>query len=307
MAHAERFVATTDDDGARLDQVLARHLPGLSRRRARVLIDLGGVFVDRARVKVASRPVRAGQTIEANLGGAFERTSGTGAVARARQEAELPPHTIVFEDEHLIVVDKPSGLVTAPTPESDRGNLLDLLTRRGTGPVFLVHRIDLPTSGLLVFARTDLANRALGARFAAHDVEREYLAVVAGALADDVVTIDRPLRGQRAVTHVVGREQAAGATVVTLRLETGRSHQIRLHLAGLGHPVLGDDSHGGEVARRFEPRPPRLALHAGVLGFVHPATGEKVRWQAPPPPALAAWIERLRVPQSESPPASPSP
>ncbi len=296
MAHAVRFVVLEADDGVRLDQALARHVPGLSRRRARVLIDLGGVFVDRGRVKVAGRLVRAGQAIEANLGGALERTVGTGAAARERSDAALPAFTIVFEDEHLIVVDKPAGLVTAPTPESDRGNLLDLLLRRDRGPVFLVHRIDLPTSGLLVFARTQDANRALAARFATHDVEREYLAVVAGAVADTVTTIDRPLRGQRAVTHLVGRELVAGgqATIVTVRLETGRSHQIRLHLSELGHPVLGDDTHGAAVSRRFEPRPPRLALHAGVLGFVHPATGEQVRWQCPPPPELAAWIDALR-------------
>ncbi len=296
MAHAARFVVPDADDGMRLDLALARHVPGLSRRRARVLIDLGGVFVDRGRVKVAGRLVRAGQAVEANLGGALERAVGTGAAARARSDAELPAYRLVHEDEHLIIVDKPAGLVTAPTPESDRGNLLDLLARRGTGPVFLVHRLDLPTSGLMVFARTDLANRVLAQRFAVHDVEREYLAVVAGELPAAIATIDRPLRGKRAVTHVVGREPVAGgaATIVTVRLETGRSHQIRLHLTDLGHPVLGDDAHGADVARRFEPRPPRLALHAGVLGFRHPATDEPVRWVSRPPPELAAWIDGLR-------------
>jgi 23S rRNA pseudouridine1911/1915/1917 synthase len=311
MAHAVRFVVPDADDGLRLDQALARHVPGLSRRKARVLIDLGGVFVDRGRVKVAGRPVRAGQAIEANLGGALERASGTGAAARARDEAELPPYRVVFEDEHLVVVDKPAGLVTAPTPESDRGNLLDQLARRGAGPVYLVHRIDLPTSGLLVFARTADANRALGQRFAVHDVEREYLAVVAGELPASVTTIDRPVRGQRAVTHVVGREVVAGgaATILTVRLETGRSHQIRIHLAELGHPVLGDDAHGADVARRFDPRPPRLALHAGVLGLRHPADDRPVRWTSPPPPELAAWIDRLRgaPPPADHAPGSPRP
>ncbi len=313
MAHAVRFVVPDADDGVRLDQALAKHVPGLSRRRARVLIDLGGVFVGRDRVKVAGRPVRAGQSILANFGGALERTVGTGAAARARTDAELPPYRVVHEDEHLIVVDKPAGLVTAPTPESDRGNLLHQLISRDQGPVFLVHRIDLPTSGLLVFARTPLANRVLGQRFAVHDIEREYLAVVAGDLPAEITTIDRPLRGQRAVTHIVGRESVAGgaATVLTVRLETGRSHQIRLHLTDLGHPVLGDDTHGADVARRFEPRPPRLALHAALLGFRHPATDLPVRWQSPPPPELAAWLDQLRArdllvpaaPVSPSPPA----
>lgn len=309
MAHAVRFVVPDADDGVRLDLALAKHVPGLSRRRARVLIDLGGVFVGKDRVKVAGRLLRAGQAVSANLGGALDRAVGTGAAARAHTDAGLPSYRLVFEDEHLIVVDKPAGLVTAPTPESDRGNLLHQLISRDTGPVFLVHRIDLPTSGLLVFARTALANRVLGQRFAVHDIEREYLAVVAGALPAEITTIDRPLRGQRAVTHVVGRELVAdsAATIVTVRLETGRSHQIRLHLADLGHPVLGDDAHGAEVARRFEPRPPRLALHAGVLGFRHPATDEPVRWVSPPPPELATWLALLRGDVAcAPPPATPS-
>ena len=308
MAHAVRFVVPDADDGLRLDQLLARHVPGLSRRRARVLIDLGGVFVDRGRVKVAGRTLRAGQAVEANLGGALDRTVGTGAAARARSDAELPPYRLVHEDDHLIVVDKPAGLVTAPTPESDRGNLLDLLLRRGPGPVFLVHRLDLPTSGLLVFARTAEANRVLGQRFAVHDIERAYLTVVAGEFPADVTTIDRPLRDKRAVTHVIGREPVLGgaATILTVRLETGRSHQIRLHLADLGHPVLGDDSHGRDVARHFEPRPPRLALHAGVLGFRHPIGDAPVRWVSPPPPELATWLARLRG-EPEPAPSEPAP
>src|SRR5688572_26478575 len=137
MATTHRFVVGADDAGSRLDQVLARHVPGLSRRKARVLLDVGGVFVDRARVKVASRPVRPGQTIEVHLGGVIDRASGeVGAAARARDDAALPAYAIVHEDDDIIVVDKPAGLVTAPTPESDRGNLADLLARRpGAGPV----------------------------------------------------------------------------------------------------------------------------------------------------------------------------
>src|SRR5690349_4727785 len=212
----ERHEVAPDEEGLRLDQWLARRVSGLSRRKARVLVDLGGVFVDRARVKVASRPVRAGQVIEAVLGNVLERG---GADADA-----LPPYRIVHEDDAVIVVDKPAGLVTAPTPESDRGNLLDLLIRRGTGPVWLVHRIDLATSGLLVFARTPEANRVLAERFVHHDVEREYVAVVAGRLADDTLTIEQPIQGKRAVTHVAVRERLADATVIVARLETGRTH-----------------------------------------------------------------------------------
>jgi 23S rRNA pseudouridine1911/1915/1917 synthase len=284
-----RFEVAADEAGLRLDQVVPRHVPGLSRRRARAVIDLGGVFVDRARVKVAGRPVRAGQLIEVNVGGAIERR-------------EPPPAPeIVFVDEHIIVANKPSGLVTAPTPESDRGDLLDQLVRQH-GEVYLVHRLDLPTSGLLVFARTRGANKQLGDAFARHDIDREYRAVAIGEVAAQ--TVDRPIQGKRAVTHVAALEPLAGATLVAARLETGRTHQIRIHLAGLGHPVAGDHQHGGEAARTFTPRAPRLALHAAVLGFTHPATGERVRFERDLPGGLAAWVARLRPPPPSSAPAT---
>ncbi|TMQ27934.1 MAG: RluA family pseudouridine synthase [Deltaproteobacteria bacterium] len=274
------FEVAADEAGLRLDQVVPRHVAGLSRRKARAVIDLGGVFVDRARVKVAGRPVRAGQLVEVHIGGALER-------------GEPPVPDIAFVDDHVIVADKPAGLVTAPTPESDRGDLLDQLARR-YGQVYLVHRLDLPTSGLLVFARTRDANKRLGDAFAAHDVDREYRAVAVGSVAAQ--TVDRPIVGKRAVTHLGVVEPLAGATLVSARLETGRGHQIRIHLAGLGHPVAGDHQHGGALARTFVPRAPRLALHAAVLGFTHPATGQRVRFERDLPADLAAWVARLRVP-----------
>jgi 23S rRNA pseudouridine1911/1915/1917 synthase len=268
-----------EDAGLRLDQVIPKHLPGLSRRRARAVIDLGGVFVDRARVKVAGRPVKPGQTIEVNIGGAIERT-------------EPPPAPrIVHTDDAIVVVDKPAGLVTAPTPEASRGDLLDQLARQ-LGEVYLVHRLDLPTSGLLVFARTRAANKRLGDAFKLHDVDREYRAVAVGEVAAQ--TIDRPIDRRRAVTHVTPVEALPGSTLVACRLETGRTHQIRIHLAGIGHPVAGDRTHGGETERAFHPRPPRLALHACLLGFTHPTTGERMRFDSPLPDDLASFVERVR-------------
>ncbi len=290
---AIRIVVGPTDHGVRLDQALARGIPDLSRRRARVAIDLGGVFVDGARTKVASRPVRSGQVIDVNLGGVFAQTTGTlGAEARARADAALPPFELLYEDEDLYVVDKPAGLVTAPTPESDRGNLAEQLSQRAGRPVFVVHRLDRPTSGVLVVARTDLANRALGAAFAAHTLEREYRAVVCGHYAGPT-TIDRPVGGRRAVTHVEPLQQFADATLLRVTLETGRSHQIRLHTAGFGHPVAGDTQHGGERSRQFMPRPPRLALHARVLGFPHPRTGVAMRFEREMPDELTAWMAQL--------------
>jgi 23S rRNA pseudouridine1911/1915/1917 synthase len=275
------FKVGRDEGGLRLDQIVPKHVAGLSRRKARAVIDLGGVFIDSSRVKIAGRPVRPGQTIEVTIGGAITHAS----------DPALAPR-IVHVDDAVIVIDKPAGLVTAPTPESDRGDALDQLTRQ-FGEVYLVHRIDLPTSGLLVFARTRDANKRLADAFKRHDVEREYRAVAIGVVEPQ--TVDRPIEGKRAVTHLAVIEALAGATLVSARLETGKTHQIRIHLAGLGHPIAGDPQHGGETSRTFVPRAPRLALHAAVLGFLHPATGEQVRYESPMPDDLAPWISRLRT------------
>ncbi|APR83207.1 Ribosomal large subunit pseudouridine synthase D [Minicystis rosea] len=286
-----KFTVTPDDQGKRLDQILAAHVPGLSRRKARVLLDLGGVFVDGARTKVAGKMLRRGQVVTANVGGALERASGeVGRAARARDEAALPAFTIVHQDADLVIVDKPAGLLTAPTPEGDRGNLAKLLEEKVGAPIFVVHRIDLETSGLLVLARTADANRILSERFRVHDVERLYLAALRGVLAEDERTVDAPVAGKRAVTHVKVIERFAAATLVQCRLETGRTHQIRLHTRHLGHPVLGDRKHG-------EPSPvdpPRMALHAAVLGIRQPRTGEALRFESAWPQDLTAWLSGLR-------------
>jgi 23S rRNA pseudouridine1911/1915/1917 synthase len=290
------FTVRPVEEGLRLDQILALRVPGLSRRQARVLLDLGGVFVDGRRVRIAGRTLRPGQEVVAHVGGALARaTKEVGRAARARDEAALPPVPVVYEDADVIVVDKPPGVLSAPTPESDRTNLVSLLARRTDppSPVFLVHRIDRPTSGLLVFARSALANRALGDAFRTHDVEREYLAVVRGAVPETLRTIDAPLGGRRAVTHLAVVERLGTiATLLRCRLETGRTHQIRLHCRGVGHPVLGDT----DAALDGGPEPPRLALHATVLGFRHPRSSEPLRFERPLPDDLAAWLAALRDP-----------
>jgi 23S rRNA pseudouridine1911/1915/1917 synthase len=289
-----QFRAEEQDAGKRLDQVLAARIPELSRRKARVLLDIGGVFVDRARVKVAGRKVRAGQLIEAHLGGALERaTKSVGGVARAEDARALPAYSVVFEDDDIVVIDKPAGLLTAPTPESDRNNLADLLRRDRPRPeIFVVHRIDLGTSGLLVFARTALANQQLSALFRDHDVVREYIAVVQGAMKQDTdITVRVPVKGRPALTHLAVAERLGdAATVLRARLETGRTHQIRIHCSHLGHPVFGDLQYG----RRTGHDPPRMALHAATLGFVHPRTGEALSFASPMPEDLTAWLATWR-------------
>jgi 23S rRNA pseudouridine1911/1915/1917 synthase len=303
MADPQRVTITAGDAdaGRRLDQVLAARVPGLSRRRARVLLDIGGVFVDGRRVKVAGRPVRAGERIVAHLGGALDRASKeVGRAARAADEGRLPAYGVVFEDGDLVVVDKPAGLLTAPTPESDRNNLASLLARRPGalgGPVLVVHRLDLETSGVLVFAKTAEANRALSERFRTHDLQRVYLAVVAGAFPDSLSVLDQPVAGRRAVTHVgVADRFGDRATLLRCRLETGRTHQIRLHATAAGHPVMGDPRYGQAAASLPPPlRPPRMALHAAALAFPHPRTGAPLSFESPWPADLAPWTDRLRA------------
>jgi 23S rRNA pseudouridine1911/1915/1917 synthase len=288
------FTVNASDVGLRLDQVLAARVPGLSRRQARLLLDIGGVFVDGRRLKIAGHLMHEGEKVVVHPGGALGRaTPKLGRAARTSDEARLPPFAVVYEDEDLVVVDKPSGLLTAPTPESDRNNLASLLARReGGGPVLIVHRIDLETSGLLVLAKTDLANRGLSERFRTHDLGREYLAVVAGVFPDGVQVIERPVGGRRAVTHIAVEERLGPrATVLRCRLETGRTHQIRLHVQAEGHPVLGDPKYGGAP---FSPRPPRMALHATLLAFAHPRTGAPLSFTSPWPPEVVPWLDALR-------------
>ena len=305
MSAAEkiRILVGADDVGLRIDQFLAARIPGLSRRKARVLLDIGGVYVDRTRVKVASRKVRVGQKVEVVMGGALERaTPKIGREARAKDAAALPEFAILHEDDELVVVDKPAGLLTAPTPESDRGNLADSLGRRpGGAPVFVVHRLDLETSGVLVLAKSELANRALSDAFRAHRIERRYLAVVEGAWPDGELRIESPVAGKAAISHFEVLERFdVGATLLEARLETGRTHQIRVHCAESGHPILGDSIHGRPSALA----PPRMALHARVLGFVHPETGAELRFESELPEVLASWLRALREPAPPAPPGS---
>jgi 23S rRNA pseudouridine1911/1915/1917 synthase len=292
-ARRHRFVVAPAEAGLRLDQALAARVPELSRRKARALLDLGGVFVDGARVKVAGRTVRPGQEVVAVIGPAFERaTKEVGREARGRDEAKLPAYRVVHTDEDLVVVDKPAGLLTAPTPESDRNNLARLVADQLRGPIFVVHRLDLGTSGLLVLARTELANRALSEVFRAHDVERAYLAALRGAAPWDERTVTEPVGGKPAETHIAVLERLGeAATFVRCALTTGRTHQIRLHARHVGHPVMGDTQHGEPSAHD----PPRMALHAAVLGFSHPRTGEVMRFESAWPEELSAWMEGLRA------------
>lgn len=283
--------------GLRLDQCLARCVPGLSRRTARIALDLGAVFVDRKRVKVASRVMRLGQTVRVHIGSAFfNATQSAGSTARTQDEAKLPQPEILFEDEHMLVVFKPAGLLSAPTPESDRNNLLSLLSRRThpPQPLHIVHRLDLHTSGILALARTEVANRVLSETFRAHTLVRRYDVWVEGHVELGPRTVQLPIGGKSAVTHFETLRQhssSSGDTFSHLRatLETGRTHQIRIHASSLGHPVLADQKYGQRAAWH----PPRMALHACHLTLPHPVSGTKLTFDAPAPSDLTTWLDQV--------------
>jgi len=286
------FIVPDTAAGLRLDQCLSQHVEQLSRSAARVALDLGAVFVDRRRVKVASRRVFAGQHIVVHLGGAFERAEKrVGQAARESDAAGLPPYGVLFEDEHIVVVNKPAGLLSAPTPEGDSGNLQALLARATTPKraIYVVHRLDLQTSGVLVLAKTKPANEALSERFRTHDLTRRYDAFAAGDPKLDTFTVRQSLGGKPAATHFRRLRQYPAFCHLEATLETGRTHQIRRHLTSRGLPVLADNEYG----RREPWHPRRLGLHAKHLSFVHPTSGELLTFEAPLPADLAEWLRDM--------------
>jgi 23S rRNA pseudouridine1911/1915/1917 synthase len=291
------FIVPVEAAGLRLDQCLGRCVEPLSRRTARVALDLGAVFVDNRRVKVASRKVFVGQHVAVHLGGAFERAQKqVGRDARAEDDARLPTYRVLFEDEHIVVVDKPAGLLSAPTPEGDGGNLQTLLARRQrpAQSIFVVQRLDLQTSGVILFAKTRRANVALGITFRDHTLTRRYDVFAAGDAARDEFSVRQSLSGKVAVTHFRRLGQYARFCHLEATLETGRTHQIRRHLSSRGLPVLADP----EYARREAWHPARMALHARHLGLSHPVSGHVLEFEVELPPDLRSWHD-LEAPNAE--------
>lgn len=298
--------------GGRLDKALAE-ASGLSRERVKALIGEG-------RVTLAGRPV-AQASLKVDAGAPF--AIAVPAAAAAEAEAQDIPLSVVFEDEHLIVVDKPAGLVVHPAAGNLDGTLVNALLHHcrgqlsGIGGVArpgIVHRIDKDTSGLLVVAKTDRAHEGLAAQFADHSISRAYLAVAAGRPVPTAGTVTgaiarspvnrkkmalvEPGRGKHAVTHYRTLEPLRGATVVECRLETGRTHQVRVHMSSIGHALLGDPVYG-RTPSAIRPILQRLdfsrqALHAAELGFVHPVTGDEVHFASPLPDDMRTLIDELR-------------
>ena len=285
--------------GMRFDQALAQALPDYSRSRLRQWIDAGQVTMDGGPAD-PTRRVRGGEAVVVIAAPDPEET------AYAPEPIAL---SIVHEDATLLVLDKPAGLVVHPGSGNWQGTLLNALLHHapelaGVPRAGIVHRLDKDTSGLLVVARTLAAQTDLVRQLQARTVRREYLALATGDLARDG-TVDAPIgrhpsrrttmavvaTGRPARTHYAVVERFGDATLLSCRLETGRTHQIRVHLASLGHPLVGDPAYGRKGPLAF----PRQALHAFRLGLLHPLTREDCAWESPLPADFAGLLALLRA------------
>jgi 23S rRNA pseudouridine1911/1915/1917 synthase len=301
QSSAREFVVPEAADGARLSKCLAKFVRNLSPRGAALALEMGAVFVERKRIK-NDIPLRAGQHVVVHLGGAFQRAAlaefaghsepaqrAESSATRSQPKLQPAPQ-LLFEDEHLLAVVKPSGLLSAPTPESDQHNLQSLLAAEGRDPLFVVHRLDLETSGILVLAKSVAANRILSECFRVHDLVRRYDAFTANGYPVDEETLRTPVAGKTALSHVVVKTRYQEVSHLTVTLMTGRTHQIRLQLLARGFSVLGDRRYGTKT----NVDPPRMALHARNLELTHPILGERLYFEAPLPEDLAIWVSTLR-------------
>jgi 23S rRNA pseudouridine1911/1915/1917 synthase len=316
---ALRVTAEAGDAGERLDRLLAARLAELSRTRVKHLVETGRVTADGATITDPSLRVKPGQTFVLDLP----------APGPARPVPQAMDLAIIYEDEHLLVLDKPAGLVVHPAPGNPDRTLVNALLAHcgdslaGIGGVRrpgIVHRLDKDTSGLMVVAKTELAQASLAADFAAHRITRAYQGLVwgvphprQGEISGRIGRSPRNRKkmavlregGKAAVTHYrVLRAFKDVAALVECRLATGRTHQIRVHMTEIGHPLIGDPTYGNPRSLgRLRPLPeaaraallafPRQALHAILIGFRHPASGEQLEFRSPLPRDIEALIHSL--------------
>jgi 23S rRNA pseudouridine1911/1915/1917 synthase len=304
-----------EEEGDRLDRYLADRL-FLSRTQVAALISEGLVRVDGQAVR-KSHVVAPGEMILVTIPPAQP----------THLDPEDLPLRIVYDDEHLVVVDKGAGMVVHPAPGHAGGTLVNALlhhvgrlsTIGGDRRPGIVHRLDKDTSGLMVVAKTDEAHRRLAAMISRHEMQRGYVAASWGHLDADELTVDRPIGrdpgdrkrmavvsgGRDAVTHIRRVESWVAADLLAIRLETGRTHQVRVHLRSLGHPLVADPIYapdwekgfvgeGGHWAAELASRAERLFLHSARLGFTHPLTGEELSFTSPLPEPLAATVAWAR-------------
>jgi len=299
----ERIQITAEESGERIDALLARTFPALSRSLIQKCMEAGAVTVNGKAVKKNARAA-AGDLLLFS----FPET------AELPIEAQELPLDVVYEDDDLIVVNKARGMVVHPAPGHPDGTLVNALlwhcgdSLSGIGGARrpgIVHRIDKDTSGLLVAAKNDFAHQGLSAQLSDHSLCREYLALACGSFREDSGTVDRPVgrhptdrkrmavdvkNGKSAVTHWEVLERCRGYTLLCCRLETGRTHQIRVHMASIGHPLLGDGLYGAKCPDRgLEGQ----CLHARRLQLTHPRTRERMQFEAPTPDYFAAVLQKL--------------
>ena len=300
--------------GWRLDRALAAAVPTLSRERLKALIRSGAVEAGGEPVRDPATKVRGEEALRVAVP----------EPAPAHNVAQDIPLNIVFEDEHLLVIDKPAGLVVHPAAGNLDGTLVNALLHHCAGQLSgiggvarpgIVHRIDKDTSGLLVVAKTDVAHEGLAKQFAAHSIDRRYVAIVNGVPKAAHGTVDAPLarsvanrkkiaiveggRGKRAVTHWKRLQLLKESALVECRLETGRTHQVRVHMASIGHALLGDPVYGRSGKTHAKVLKDlgfhRQALHAAELGFMHPVTKHRLSFASPMPADMQELMHALGV------------
>ncbi len=296
-SHGQRHDLVAPDGARRLDLFVAESLD-LSRTQAATLIARGCVTVD-GNAERASFVASAGARVVVMV---------PTPTSRAVEGEDIPLH-VAYEDDDVLVVDKPAGMVVHPAPGNWSGTLVNALKGRG-GPLSevagddregIVHRLDKETSGLLLVARTDRAHRILGAAMQRREIVRRYAALSWGHLSEERITVERPIArdprdrkrmaivstGRAARTDFTRLARFDACELLRAHLHSGRTHQIRVHLASIGHPVVGDDTYGGGGGRRLVPLPPRRHfLHAAWLRFQHPTTGESISLRSALPPDL---------------------
>jgi 23S rRNA pseudouridine1911/1915/1917 synthase len=303
-----------DHAGWRLDRALAAAAPTLSRERLKALIRSGAVEAKGDTVRDPATKIRGDEIFRITVP----------VPEPAHNLAQDIPLKIAFEDAHLLVVDKPAGLVVHPAAGNRDGTLVNALLHHCSGSLSgiggvarpgIVHRIDKDTSGLLLVAKTDVAHEGLAKQFAAHSIDRRYLAIVSGVPRQSQGIVDAPLarsavnrkkiaivtgpRGKRSVTHWKRLNILEDAALVECRLETGRTHQVRVHMASIGHPLIGDPVYGrsgrthGKLLNQLGFR--RQALHATELGFTHPVTRRRLSFASPMPPDMQELFNALGV------------
>lgn len=300
------WVVSAEEAGTRIDKWLSLHLPQLTRSAAQKALERGEITVNKSKSQ-KNYKLRLGDIVEAAL------PEETG------EEEILPeniPLDIVYEDEYLLVVNKPKHMVVHPAPGNPSGTLVNALAYHCPGSLStlngefrqgIVHRIDKDTSGLLVVAKTDAAYEGLSQQIKNHTTDRFYEAVVYGKFKDLEGTVDAPIgrhpvdrkkmaiitdgSGREAVTHYQVLAQYDGFAHLRLKLQTGRTHQIRVHMASIGHPVAGDPVYGSKkVIKKLEGQ----CLHARALGFIHPITGEHLYFESPLPEYFTLFLKSLR-------------